>query len=441
MKYRGLVVALSFVTGTCFASPPKDEVETLLDRLVTVGGGEADGYDLLQKPGFIAPVDQPSIRFGIPKEKDWTIEPTMQKLMQLGVLALPQLLAHVDDPRPTALTQVFGHRMARVYSNQYDSRYFDPSMQPAGTVGGLRWGDEYFTGDRYQFRVGDLCYHIIGQIVNRQIGPMYCGGNYTVITSPIRDAVFAKAVRKEWSGLTAKAHEQQLEEDLYALTDRRASDTLKHLLWYYPQTGERLVVKMLSRRVYNDEAIDEVITKLAKQDKPAQWRRTVNELEREVGKDMATLLPIAIADNPRGEIEEDRSKKILKEVYPLYDPCKPTFSPWARVHEQTDLLDALEYVQSNKVDDAAHKLFLRAQKEGVPTMAWSLRYWGPAHAKDMSEGYQGWVDDLAIACAKRNLSKGANAAYHAYFQKRVQETENEANHYSEIREWLLKTGN
>ena len=136
------------------------------------------------------------------------------------------------------------------FGNEYSPRFKDPVRRPKGINSDGSYGTQQdVPGQKYTFRVGDLCFAAIGQIVNRSLNPMrYQPTACVVINSPLHTPALADAVRQDWSGLTAEQHEAQLELDANSLASETAPDALKRLLYYYPQDGERVALELLSRK-------------------------------------------------------------------------------------------------------------------------------------------------------------------------------------------------
>src|SRR5260370_34615705 len=162
--------------------------------------------------GFIAVDEEPRFHGGILVSEKPVVNPAMRDLVRMGIAALPDLLNHLSDSRPTGLTvrsRRFDDGQGRIgfmgiwHSDEYSSRHREAGRQPAG----VNTRDRERSIDRYTLRVGDLCYGAIGQIVNRHLSalryqPTLCPG----INSPVETSGLADAVRKDWTGLTAEQH-------------------------------------------------------------------------------------------------------------------------------------------------------------------------------------------------------------------------------------------
>jgi len=176
----------------------------------------------------------------------------VKELVSLGIQALPELIAHVDDARPTKFTiKPQGIVMSIWYSKEIDVRSYDRVPQPAGTValGSDAGGPEEDILTEHSVTVGDICFATIGQIVNRG----YCASRYQpssceVVNSPTHTPALAEAVRAEWGSVTDDEFKASLVADAES-SDRNSVDALKRLCYYYPEDGKRLALSMLGRPI------------------------------------------------------------------------------------------------------------------------------------------------------------------------------------------------
>lgn len=183
-----------------------------------------------------------------------TKSPVMVELVRRGVEALPDLLSHLEDKRPTRIA-VSAPGFGEVnFSDLYDFRYDDATRQPRGVNTTRPGGDHALSGNEsYVHPVGDLCYLAALQIVNRHANPtgsvvMHVSG----IHSPIRFPALAAAMRSDWAGLTKTEHEAVLRAEASAVVQGgrrgpRASGALQRLLFYYPDAGREVAVQSIQR--------------------------------------------------------------------------------------------------------------------------------------------------------------------------------------------------
>ncbi len=262
-------------------------VEQLLDRLVQEKAAEFNDANAHRFfPFFHRPEaypwedeDSPEIeRIEYPKAK---ASPILAELVRRGAAVVPQLLEHLEDKRPTKWfirTTEFG--LCMTFGNGYDARNLDPRKQPSGTVA-KRWATDLTFPDPdleedeipdppltfYTFTVGDMCYMVIGNIVNRLNGVISynaLGSMLSIsIQSPVRLPALAQACRDDWSGLTPEKHRQCLLQDGRQHELGPLLNAVDWLVFFYPKDGEELLVKLISRPIYDEDILlDFIETKL-----------------------------------------------------------------------------------------------------------------------------------------------------------------------------------
>jgi hypothetical protein len=211
---------------------------------VTVNA-ETPGADSLANAGdFMAEDAPPQFRGGILGTPAPTVPPAMRALVRLGVKALPALLDHLTDARPTGLTidlddnDPFGGMTAE--------ELYDPRKRETP-------GNECFSGcdlqlwksGHYTVKVGDLCYVLVGQIVDRDLFAVgYQPTAIVLIDSPVDHPSLAQRTRADWSGLTGEQHRASLLADLHDAKDLwNADPVLRRLRFYYPDAYTALTGK------------------------------------------------------------------------------------------------------------------------------------------------------------------------------------------------------
>ncbi len=126
--------------------------------------------------------------------------PQMVELVRRGIDALPTLVEHLNDRRETKLVVGNGFFMFREFSDEYDPR-IRTSSRGGGIASLSHIGDDQgairsmfdhsFDGP-YTVKVGDVCYALIGQIVNRRFFAVrYQPSAGLVVSSPIRNSLFS----------------------------------------------------------------------------------------------------------------------------------------------------------------------------------------------------------------------------------------------------------
>jgi hypothetical protein len=191
----------------------------------------------------------------------------MIELVRRGPVALSQLIRHLDDRRPTKLevgdkpsgSQVgVDAFMWESFSSEYDHRaphWFDETdlkHQPMPM-------ERAFTG-RYTVKVADVCYVLIGQIVNRRLlSVRYQPSAGLIVNSPIESPILAEKVENDWGNADAETLCHSLLEDIRATnqpkrisraayTDRFVNPALERLRFYFPDTYKALEGDDLQKR-------------------------------------------------------------------------------------------------------------------------------------------------------------------------------------------------
>ena len=219
-------------------------VQQLVDALVDVNAQTVGLHSTLLVSAFIAEDSPDKLEGGVfgsaaPKRFSQMVE-----LVRRGVGSLPLLIEHLDDNRPSKLIVGSSH----FFTFEYFSDEYDPRIRPAGQAGATtlsRYGDRLeefkaeenrsFQGE-YTVRVGDVCYALIGQIVNRNLlAVRYQPSAILVVNSPIETPALIAAVKRDWGGISSSELMTSL------LTDARSSDNLRlyapalqRLRFYYP---------------------------------------------------------------------------------------------------------------------------------------------------------------------------------------------------------------
>jgi hypothetical protein len=254
---RALLLAVALLAATpAWPGEPITSNEALIDQLVDVGAQTPGMDDTAMFDGFIATDAQPQFREGLlGYAPPPPAPPAMRELVRRGVAALPALLAHLDDARPTRLIVgamdmqaiadgktagpddvVF---MAKLYNREYDPRG-RASRKPCDATCELNvpnfWGP-------YTVKVGDVCFGLIGQIVNRWLFPVrYQPTLMLMVNSPVQTPELARETRADWTAVTVEQHRQSLLADIKDASDfHDASPALIRLRFYYPSTYAALL--------------------------------------------------------------------------------------------------------------------------------------------------------------------------------------------------------
>lgn len=250
--------------GQTKTTPDKKVVEQLVDELTQIdsqspGINSATIYD-----GFIVGGRPGSFNGGVLGVAPPKVPPQMSELVRLGPLALPELVKHLDDSRPTKLkvgNDDSGGSSRQVGVDFFMFSYFSDEYDPRlpGYIRGPRPMEKDFQG-RYTVKVGDVCYVLIGQIVNRRfLAVRYQPSAGLVVNSPIEAPVLAEKVRSDWAGADAETLKASLLSDIRgtrrpkgmsqaAYTDRFTNPALERLRFYFPGTYNWLQGNDLRKR-------------------------------------------------------------------------------------------------------------------------------------------------------------------------------------------------
>jgi hypothetical protein len=168
----------------------------------------------------------------------------IRELVRRGPTALPELLKHVDDARPTKL--VFGGDGFR-YMFSYYAEEYDPRDQRLGRLT-LGPGAGEAVPLPYTVKVGDVCYSLIGAIADRNLMAIrYQATAGLIVNSPVKSATLAKRVRSDWTGVDAAALKASLIADVKSSNEGWAG--LPQLRLYFPEVYEGLRTGPMKTRV------------------------------------------------------------------------------------------------------------------------------------------------------------------------------------------------
>lgn len=111
-----------------------------------------------------------------------------------------------------------------------------------------------FDGD-YTIKVGDVCYVLIGQIVNRNLAVLrYQPTLGLVVNSPIESPVLAQFVKTDWSGLTTDVHKTSLIADMRSGNDLwEFGPASERLRFYYPASYQYLRQNLYKKKILEFE--------------------------------------------------------------------------------------------------------------------------------------------------------------------------------------------
>ncbi len=399
-----VLLGMLVLCGSAYAQPagPANDLsavatEDLIARLQDVSSEGIGTHETAWASGFMAIDEEPVFHGGIIGSAKPVVSPVMRELVRRGAAALPQLIKHLTDARPTKLTIGAGF-MGKWFGREYDpkdwgSRKLPPGVIALGTSDDPESRREF---DKYTLKVGDLCFVAVGQIVNRQFNAVrYQPSLCLVVNSPVETPALAAAVKEDWSGVTPADHQRSLEQDALSFSNPEvAPEALKRLLFYYPSAGNALAVQLLNRPFYDTKAVWDFFEKSlvpakdgGEQDRLlAGFRKAHGEADYE-GLE-GCLIQATPLSQPATDAKRIRAKAVAEEVlqrsFPGFNPYAPPIIDAVDFYDQAELVDALAAFHSAEIDKAAAEL---------------LRRTAAANPTDVEGQFQ--QCSLAYACGKR----------------------------------------
>lgn len=245
---------------------PTRSVAQLIDDLTQIDS-QAPGIDSAALyEGFIADNGPGSFVVGVLGVAPPEVPPQMRELVRRGPIALSELVKHLDDRRPTKVavgnddSPTSSHQVGvDTFMFSYFSDEYDPRSRHLFHKKASRRGVEPFSKNfkgKYTVKVGDVCFVLVGQIVNRRlIAVRYQPSGGLVVNSPIEAPELAEKVRNDWGRADAKTLEASLLADLHrtAYRNRTSQDeyttgVLKRLRLYFPHTYNALAGDDLKKK-------------------------------------------------------------------------------------------------------------------------------------------------------------------------------------------------
>ncbi len=272
------LVAVASLIAAALTRAEEPGIARLIDQLAEVSEAGIGFHPTAWANGFIAVDEEPGFQGGIIGSQKPVASPPLRSLVQKGVAALPELIDHLSDRRETKLTM--GGFMGMWHSDEYDPRRRAPLKYLPGPKPSPKYDpsrERPVRENKYTLRVGDLCFVAIGQIVNRHLNAVrYQPSVCLVINSPVETPSLAESVRKDWKGLTVEQHKQSLTIDALAPAYDADPGALVRLLFYYPEDGEKVALRLLNRPLYNDSLVwSFVAQRLVKEKNPARWQALI----------------------------------------------------------------------------------------------------------------------------------------------------------------------
>ena len=433
--------------------------DELIDLLAEVDAPGAGSHPTAYVTGFLPLASEGRFSGGVIGSQKPVKSGVMVELVRRGVDALPSLIGHLGDERETGLRVGNPESQdneltdspfegggkfffsAIWYSDEYDYRYSEPGKQPGGVNSVSIFSDKVKYIRNYTVRVGDLCYVMIGDIVNRTLlAVRYQPSACLVINSQMASPALRAAVRQDWGGLTSDEHMRSLLADL---ADERvygtSSGALPRLLFYYPDDGLRTVRKLLSRRLVDTSVVYDFIDKCEKcgmdGDKVADL---FQQYRGQYGEDYILGLRGVLRHEMAPWQSEERREvgtRLSGEIF--RDRCERTPEEDAIVGiiDQTRFVDSLEDFAWDGMNDQLFALFSAVVRERPSdsssildrvdlALACALRLRGGDRDEQLRVFFEGELARLRTCDAEAVASSASlplgYAGYHVAFSGRIE---------------------
>lgn len=230
-------------------------IDQLIDDLTLIDSQSPGINSAAVYEGFIADNTPGHFEMGVLGPPPPKVPPQMSELVRRGPLALPELMKHLDDKRPTKVevgNKPSGNQigvdlfMFMDFSDEYDPR--TPHWLDRTQWKKVPWPMEKPFEGTYTVKVADVCYVLIGQIVSRQLlAVRYQPSAGLIVNSPIEAPSLAERVKKDWENTDAQILSQSLLEDIRGTnepkrlkrsdcTHRFVYPAFARLRFYFPDT-------------------------------------------------------------------------------------------------------------------------------------------------------------------------------------------------------------
>lgn len=394
-------------------------IAELIDRLVLVGNDEFAVRTNILVWGENGQGDLPP---GLLKVND--PEPpaaaAMKELVRRGPAALPELVAHLGDVRKTKAI-VHGLIGGVRFSGEFDWNENTSRTHPIGTI--RKKGDEQevkLVGapegrGNYTLAVGDLCFYLVGIIVNRDFETARCQPSAMIIVnSPVLCPSLREAVQKDWEKVTPK----QLEESLIADTlwpdfQGRDQSAIEVLRRYYPKTAVATLRKRLAVPVYDPLEVEKFVEQeIYFSASPAECKSRIERFITENSPAYRDALIVCLWDRkgkkagePMWEglpipIVKTAPAKVLAELAPKINFDK---RPVLELAEINGTVALIQFIAERFPADADGLLWEVFQRSSTHKGHWTS------------------VDQVAFACIQHLVHKGRDGELLAYCQRRLKE--------------------
>lgn len=401
----GLVCFAILFSCPCQAAPkPKESVDipALIERLVEAPECDLNSFDLEARCVF-SPVDfEKKFHTRLLTPKFLAVRPDVfRQLVKPGIAALPHLIAHLEDQRPTKIP-FEGTDLADLDVKIDRNPWTDKPITGWKPTPGSQMKGNFVL-------VGDLCYMAICKIVNRTYHAR--DKNYWAYCySPVRSPALRDQIKKTWGSLTQEGHQAALIADfLKPDSEERRIGACKRLAYYYPEALEPLALQFLARPTYSAWDVKRFVQKEIYRETDSKRCQSLfdsylaqhgeacrNGILLQLFEDLETLEAVERKiRNPPWDHFGDRPRKLLIQLYGWPKTVKSQDRPWIDAFSSNEKVHLIEeglvFDRSQKIDRAVLDLLVSSRNDFY----------------------------LARACIKRLVGRGHDAEIEAYCRNRL----------------------
>ncbi len=387
-------------------SPTADDLERLVDALADTHRAGIGFSPWMTGSQFLPFAETDQMHTGVLGAEPPAVCDELLGLVEAGPVAVPVLLKHLDDDRPTAIEPVKA-MMWMAFNDEYDrNRRLVPEAPD-----GVDRDDTASAPEPYRITVGDLCFVALGQIVNRSWSAVrYQPTGGLVVSSPVRSEALRDAVRAEWGKLDPAAHRASLLADMARPDhDGRRDGAYLRLALYHPDAVEEPVLAALAQPTWDVFAVDRLCKHLYRARSPEKRGEIFDAFVAKHGAGARTGIEVQLyqdldmADaNREGRVHppmamKNEPRELLMQLYGQPESVTAADRPFVDGMARTDLARFVEVLvrdSSRKIDAAVLEVFR--------TLA----------AKNDD-------DYLAVRCMKRLAGRGHDGELAAYCHRRV----------------------
>jgi len=323
-----------------------------------------------------------------------------------GAEAIPFLIKHLDDKRPTKIKPVSG-LMWMKWNDEYDYNHRTRAELPKG-VNRDSFGEDHHPNS-HQITVGDLCFVALGQIVNRNFSATrYQPTGGLIVNSPTYSETLLNVVRKDYRGMTKDKHRRQLVDDFtHPDHEFRRNGAAVRLSFYFPETLDALVIKQLTVPTFNVFHVhDFVRNELYPEKSPEKRAQQLREHEARYGAAFKDGILLLLFDDLDTQIADEEGR-LHPPLAPKYDARNVLIQLFG--YEETVLPKDRPYVESWEEAEVAR--FIESLGNGT----------SPLILKEVHRVFSLIEDDdyLALACIKVLQGNGYDEDLIAYCKRRI----------------------